>query len=260
MAQCLSQKFSKTQAKVLVVMFAATIGVGGLGTEARAFQINSGDLVLSVYGNGTEYYNDLGSAATLLAPGAQTSVDLSLSSLSPMTAVTGSQPVVWTLVRNTFGAGTTSANNFINVASQLNTQDTLNSQNSFSVSLASGNIRSWQGLIGGVSAPLGNEVLLSASDPASFTTTMGLGGTLNGSFAGGGLEGNLGSLLTILQGKVSGNTLSDMGAAVLMANGLLLICGGASCTPVAAVPLPAAAVLFGTGLIGLVTIARRKLS
>ncbi|HXX75158.1 MAG TPA: VPLPA-CTERM sorting domain-containing protein [Nitrospiraceae bacterium] len=259
MAQSLAQRFWRAQAKILVVMFAATMGIGGFGSEARAFTINSGDLVLSVYGNGTEYYRDLGPASSLLTPATQTLVDLNLSTLNPMLAVGGTNPVEFTLVRNTFGSGIPASSTFINAGSQLNTADTLASGNSYSVSQTNGAIRSWQGLISSVSAPLGNELLLAASDPASFTSTMGVDGSLKGSFTGFGMQGTLGTTLTILQGVVSGNVLSDAGAAVLMANGQLLICGGAGCTP-SAVPLPAAAVLFGTGLVGLVTIARRKLN
>jgi hypothetical protein len=91
---------------------------------------------------------------------------------------------------------------------------------------------------------------------------MGISGTMSGSFTGGGLQGSLGNVLTLIQGRalVSGqqNVLTDVGQAVLSAGGQLSICGGAGCS-VAPVPVPAAVVLFGSGLIGLVGIARRKL-
>lgn len=247
----------KRTARILMVALAVTMGIGGLSTETRAYQINSGDLVLAVYGNGTEYYQDLGSAASLLATSVPKTFDLNLSSLNPLVATGGSQPVQWTLVRNTFGTGIPGTSTFVNLASQQTTQEIMDSQNTYSVSQANGNIRSWQSTISGVSAPLGTELLLNASDPASFTTTMGFGGSLNGSFPSI-LEGSLGSLMTILQGRATGNLLSDVGRATLSANGLLTICGGAGCS-LAPVPLPAAVVLFGSGLIGLVGIARRKL-
>ena len=49
--------------------------------------------------------------------------------------------------------------------------------------------------------------------------------------------------------------LIGMGQAKLFANGTFQITGGT----LAAVPVPAAMVLFGSGLIGLVGIARRNL-
>jgi hypothetical protein len=255
------QQFWKRRAKILGVVLAATMGVSGFSTEVRAFTVNSGDLVLALYNNGTEYYQDLGSSATLLAPGSNTLFDLGQSTLTPMTAVSGSNPVSWTVVRATFGAALPPSSIFMNAGSLLNaqqTQDAADTGTNFSISQANSSIRSWINLLAPVSAPLGNQVLLLSNDQASFTTTMGLGGSLNGSFTGFGMEGSFGNTLTILQGVVAGNALSDAGRAILMADGKVSLCGGAGCTP-APVPIPAAAVLFATGVIGMIGIVRRKM-
>ena len=254
--------FWKRKAKILVVVLAATMGIGGLATEARAFLINSGDLVLAVYGNNQEYYQNLGSAAAALTPGGNVSFNLNQSTLSQnlMATLSGApgNPVAWTLVRTTFGTNIPAPSLFMNAGSQLTAQETLDAGNSFSVSQASGAIRTWISALSPISSPLANQILLLANDPASFTSTMGLGGSLAGTFTGFGMEGSLGNTLTILQGVVAGNAISDAGRAILMADGQFALCGGAGCTP-APVPVPAAAVLFATGLIGMVGIVRRKL-
>ncbi len=247
------QTFMRRKAGILAAAVAAIIGGGGFA-PAGAYTINSGDLVLAIYGNGTEYYRNLGQANTLLTTGA--TINLNLSSLNPLTAVGGSEPVQWTLVRNTFGAGIPGSQTFANFASKLTSQQILDSGNSYSVPQANGNITSWQSNIGPVSAPLGTEVLLPKTDPGSFTTQMGIGGMLNGTFPGI-LEGGLGTFMTILQGRVAGNVLSDVGGALLSADGQLKICGGAGCT-IEPVPVPAAAVLFASGISALIGLARRK--
>ena len=250
------QVFMRRKAGIVAAAFAAIIGSGGFA-PAGAYTFNSGDLVLAIYGNDTEYYRNLGSAASLLADGANTTVDLSLSTLNPLTAVGGPELVQWTLVRNTFGAGIPAAQTFNNYASKLTAQETLDSGNNYSVAQANGAITSWQSTIGQAPGlPAGNEVLLPKTDPASFTTQMGIGGMLNGSFPGI-LEGELGLFMTILEGTVRGNVLSDVGGALLEANGRLQVCGGAGCT-VAPIPIPAAAVLFATGITALIGLARRQ--
>ena len=243
-------------AKVFVGVMVMAAGVGGLAPDVRAFEFNGGDLVLAVYGNGVdgqEYYRNLGAASTLLSPGNVSNFTLPSNALPAI--VGGTQ---WTLIQ---GQGTTQLNTFINVASTLNAADTIASGSNNNVIPANTNITSWRNTIGPATGP-GSEILLDASNPASFTTKFGVGGTLNGSFSGGGLQGSLDSVLTILlaQARVGtdSNVLSDVGKALLLANGQLQICGvgGAGCS-LAPIPVPAAVILFGSGLIGLVGIARR---
>lgn len=250
------QILMRRKAGIVAAAFAAIIGSGGF-SPAGAFTFNSGDVVLAMYGNNTEYYRNLGPADSLLANGANQTINLSLSTLNPMTAVGGPEPVQWTLVRNTFGFGIPAGQTFNNYASKQTTQEILDSQNNYSVAQANGAITSWQSTIGQAPGlPAGNEVLLPKTDPASFTTQMGIGGTLNGSFPSN-VEGGVGTFLTILEGTVRGNVLSDVGRALLSADGQLKICGGAGCT-VEPIPVPAAAVLFGTGISALIGLARRK--
>ena len=73
----------------------------------------------------------------------------------------------------------------------------------------------------------------------------------------GGMASNLGSLLNVVMGDPFDGvgTLTPMGQALLSSNGIFQITGG----QLAAVPVPAAVVLFATGMIGLAGIARRKM-
>jgi hypothetical protein len=70
------------------------------------------------------------------------------------------------------------------------------------------------------------------------------------------MAANLEQLLNIIvvDSELEGPALAE-GQAMLFANGIFQITGGT----LAAVPVPAAVVLFGTGVIGLVGIARRNL-
>ena len=69
------------------------------------------------------------------------------------------------------------------------------------------------------------------------------------------MQGSLDQVLNIMKGDVAGGTFSQVGSALLTASGFLTV---GNPGPAAAVPLPAGVVLFGTGLIGLVGIARRS--
>jgi hypothetical protein len=114
-----------------------------------------------------------------------------------------------------------------------------------------------------LNTPAGNEATLPASDPASWNTNWGLNGSLGGNMGAASFQGNLDSILTVVKGQsrvgAQLNVFSDVGRAVLASNGLFSICGGAGCE-LQPVPIPAAAVLFGSGLIGLIGIARRKIA
>ncbi|MDN5940399.1 MAG: hypothetical protein L0H94_00835 [Nitrospira sp.] len=247
------------KAKVLVGVMATVAGISGLATEARAFEFNPGDLILVMFGNAQEYYRNLGPAASLLAPGAQTQFDLSESSLNPLSATAGVEPVQYTLLSS---EGTTVFDVFINHASQKTSAEIVASQSNNGVGPLNSLITGWRENIGTTTGP-GSEIVLPAIDPASWTTTFGIGGSLSGTWTGGGMQGSLGTLLTMIQGDAyvdatqERNVLSDVGKALLLANGPFNLCGGGGCTP-AAVPLPTAVVLFGTGLAALVGIARRK--
>src|SRR5262245_14215103 len=74
----------------LVVMF-----VAGFGKNTFAVNMTAGDLVFIIFGNDTEFIQNLGPASTLLAPGTTTTFLVSPSALS---AVAGANPTKWALV------------------------------------------------------------------------------------------------------------------------------------------------------------------
>jgi len=237
-------------------------GVAALGAaDARAMQVNPGDLMLALFSNGTEYYRNLGPASTLLA-GAPVNVNLGSSPLNPMGVTTGANPVLWGLIS---AEGQSQVNTFMNTASTMTSQQIVDSQTNNLVVPVKSTMDGWRNQLG-LSTPAGNEATLAASDPASWASTWGLAGNLGGVMGAASFQGNLDAVLTMIKGqaRVAGppvqlNVFSDVGRATLTAAGMFSICGGANCE-LQPVPIPAAAVLFGSGLIGLIGIARRRVA
>src|SRR5262245_55049545 len=91
----------KQSVRALLVAVATVAGLEELAQEAKAFQFNNGDLVLAIYGNNMEFYYDIGAKSTLLAPGAQTLVNISALPGSPFAAgsgVVGGPQTQWSIV------------------------------------------------------------------------------------------------------------------------------------------------------------------
>src|SRR5262245_7549514 len=79
----------KQSFRALLFAVATVAGLEELPQEAKAFQFNNGDLVLAIYGNSTEFYYDIGAKSTLLAPGAQMTVNISTLPGLPFAAGSG---------------------------------------------------------------------------------------------------------------------------------------------------------------------------
>jgi hypothetical protein len=248
------------------------LGLAGVPHEARAFQFNNGDLVLTIFGNNQEFYYDVGQASTLLAPGAQNSFNvggLAGSPFNPSNGVVGTPQTQWEVLGQFTDptASPASTGVFSFTGSQNNSQTiTANPSGIPAVGQTTTRVGTWNNALShdvatAPGAGPGASTFLGNTDPASFTMNFGLGGNLGGSWSKGGMQGALDNILIMIQGQARThagqlNAISDTGSAVLSSSGILSICGGAGCS-VAAVPVPAAVILFGTGLIGLVGIARK---
>ena len=98
---------------------------------------------------------------------------------------------------------------------------------------------------------------MGKNDNGSFTKTFGIDGSFNAAFTVP-QQLNAGQLGTIIMsdpnaGVGAASLIGDMGQAILSADGTIFSIGSS----VAPVPVPAAGILFATGLLGLVGLARR---
>lgn len=224
--------------------FAATLLAGvGMAGEAKALTINSGDLVLAMYNNTTQYLHNLGQVSSIFSSPTPTPFNIAPSDIS---AVGGTNPVKWALISYSDAGSVPGFSSTKNLSAWTPTEV---GQVAF-LPLA-GVAGNWSAQHSGV-YPGGPTQLISAADSLAFTAYFGTDGSLAG-YVPVSAEGFFGSTLAVLQGDFS-NTLTQLGTASLSADGLSLILAGA---PV--VPIPAAVILFGTGLAGLVGVARRRM-
>lgn len=215
----------------------AVAAVAFAAEQARAFTFGDGDLAVAIYGNSTEAVVNLGNYSSVLTNPNQT-FDLS-GQLA--TASVGTGTVRYTVfgVDSATGngqvfAGTAFAPGSITGVFDINTQ--FNNTFGYTVQSFTGDT-------------------VAKTNPASFSSNLNTSGT--GSFDGAwpvAMQGGIGQLLNILAADYITNEFHQVGGALLDANGMLTIGNPGP----AAVPLPAGVVLFGTGLIGLIGMARRS--
>lgn len=236
--------FTRTIMATAVAVATAVAGVAG---QAEALEFGNGDLVLALYGNSTEYLRNLGTQSSLLSGSTQTTINIDPAAL---TAVGGTNNVNWALYGFNCDAGCVNPTTFVGGTtkslSAFTPTEIANSAVNNGWIIAA--IQSGQLSGDGLSAQL-----IAASNPNSFTSSFGTSNTLGSSFPVS-TAGSLGGLLNILSGNFTGGGLSQLGTAILAANGSTLTIQAG----LAAVPIPAAVVLFGSGLIGLVGVARRS--
>ena len=223
------------------IMVAAVLAVAtAVAGNAHAFTFGDGDLVLAIYGNNSEALYNLGNYNSKLANGASFTLDVT-SGLNA--AKVGTNPVLWTV----FGWDTSLPAGQVHAATKANpiqpAGTSLGLTNQFNP------LAVWSG------TQLNTADVIPKSDGDSFSSRINSGGDgkLSGAWPNA-MEGVLNDQLTVVRGDVAANTFTQVGRVTLTNAGLLTLLGGVG----QPVPLPAGVVLFGTGVIGLIGVARRS--
>lgn len=230
--------------KGFLAIFAFAL-ISGATVKAHAIVINPNDLVLVLYGNSTEYYQNI--TPTTDAGPAPGVFSIGASGVSAAGPIATTQ---WALVSWQFTEATGPTT--INFAGKGNPTEGF-------TDLVWNNLASWSSLISNVSTNP-NNATISTTAQQSYTSNVDnfRDGTMNGAFPAGTGFGNYGQTLEILSGDFNTLSVTPTGrTANLSLDGL----GGAILTIAspAPVPLPASLVLFASGLVGLIGVARRKL-
>jgi hypothetical protein len=227
--------------KRLTVAAVAAAALAGPATAAHALQFNSGDLVLAVYGNGTEYVKNLGTISNVLSNG----VDVNLNTGGVLTAIGPTSSLKYTV----FGYSGTAIT--FGDSAAIGSWTTIQKNQVLPATLTNALI-GYSGALG-VAADARN--LFPQNDALSFSTNLNNSGadTLGGSISSQHVAAvTIDSVLNLLQRTGSASTLAQVGTGFLSSSTGHFV--------VSAVPVPAAVVLFATGVIGLVGLARRKMS
>jgi hypothetical protein len=229
--------------KRLAVAAVAAAALAGPVTAAHALQFSSGDMVLAVYGNGTEYVANLGTISNVLSNG----VDVNLSGLvNGLTPTLGGANTIKYTVFGYSGTAITFGDS-APIGSWSTTQKNQNLPNTL--------INALIGYSGALGVAADARNLFPQNDALSFSTNLNAAGsdTLGGSISSQHVAvANIDTVLNLLQRTGAASTLAQVGTGFLSSTTGHFV--------VSAVPVPAAVVLFATGVIGLVGLARRKMS
>lgn len=261
------KSMNRVKKAVLALAGAAVMVTGAMSQSAQAFTFSEGDMVLVIYGNrtageGAEALINLSSLTgqtmdQLTTGTATTNVDVSAylnaAGVIDTNPASPAYPVRYTVM------GYQADNNTGGFAVKGGSSTNLNGGNGGSVLSTANGLNIWAGLVTDGNAPNlisgQNGAVVGFGNTNSYTTRAGTAERMWNGFSTV-MAANLDQLLYIVKGdSETGENLSGMGQAMLSANGIFQITGG----QLAAIPVPAAVVLFGSGLIGLVGMARRNL-
>lgn len=243
--------------KQTAAAFATVVGLAvvGLPSPASALYFPEGDLGFFVYGGNTERYENFGPRSTSILDGSSmATVTRNIAADLPVLQEGASLGLRYSII----GVDADTAFMYVSAAVSGITSSII--ENSFP-DVAAGNFLFWAnswlpntpGIGGGFANPyFNNPTLMSRALINSFTSQLGITGTLDA--LGFTTHAVLGRSLNLYRVNIDGAyppVFELVGRALLTQNGQLTI------TPI---PVPAAAILFGSGLIGLVGLARRSMS
>ncbi len=249
------------KAAAVVALAGAIAGLNVPGAEALTF--NVGDLVLAVYGNNKEYLRVLGNANTLTAAGASNVFNIASTDRAQL-----NDPII---------AGTPAAPLRYSVFSLVSLDPDfafLPHEVKFSSikPIANWTTAELQFLnLGAMSSQMGNMIGLGSGPAPIHIANQGTNQAFSSFFGGNGSWGGTSMVSGAAPIGTDMHLLTDSayfhpnpGEAQLMAMGFAQLVedgnGGLNLTVGGSpVPVPAAVVLFGTGLIGLAGVARRSM-
>jgi len=227
-----------------VAAFACAALVGIL--PAHALVYNPGDAVLVIYGNEQHGYLNLGSWNTLKTTGGTFNV----AGILDTAGVSGANTIEYTLVGNSGASTPMWFGNNAPITDWTSTQKNLMNVNAYNTANTN-----WRGQLTTANDP--GRTIYAASDPLlSFSTyffdTDSLGGMIPNGRRG---SSDIDTVLHLLERTGGPTTLAGIGLQGFLNSATKQFTVAAA----APIPVPAAAILFGSGLIGLVGIARRSL-
>ena len=234
--------------KRLTVAVVAAAALAGPVTGAHALQFTAGDAVLAVYGNGNEYTANIGTIQNLLTNGVNVDLTPYISQINA-----GGAP----LKIEVFGyTGTTNTSNVLfGNADDISLWNVSGSTGDQTKNTPGGLVNALLGYSGGLKNAADSRVIFPNTDNLSFSHILNndgsdsLGSNINGNHtAAVGVD----TVLNLFEQSKTGNILTQVGTGMFNSATNRFV--------VSAVPVPAAVVLFATGVIGLVGVARRRMS
>lgn len=228
-----------------VTVAAVALAAVSVSVPAHALVYNTGEAVLVIYGNEQQGYLNLGNWDTLKTTGGSFPV----ADILNTAGVSGANPIEYTIVGNSgaltpmwFGSNQA-------IGDWTSTQKTLLNTNAYNTANTN-----WRGQLTTAADP--TRKIYAAADPLlAFSLYFGDTDSLGGLSSVRG-SSDIDSILHLLERTGVASTLAGVTTAFLNSSTKLLTIGGGEPAPI---PIPAAAVLFATGMIGLVGFARRSM-